>query len=312
MKLFQLSDQKIQSIALHPFQFEREIQNIVEKNADVLFNLELIRSEFSIQNFRLDSLCFDREKSAFVIIEYKKGTNYSVIDQGYTYLSLLLNNKADFILEYNESLNKTIKRDEIDWSQSRVIFISPQFSEYQKNSINFKNIPFELWEIHRYQKELIVFNKIHIQSKENINTTSNTSASESIVQQVSKEIILYDENYHLYKNKDRPPFVIELYFALKEGIMQMSSDIELRCTKLTIGFKQNRVFTDIIIYNKGVGVVLNIKHGHMRDPLGLAEDLSSKGHWGTGDYRIWLKSTEHLLYALDLIKQSYQQQLEQS
>jgi hypothetical protein len=76
-------------------------------------------------------------------------SNFSVIDQGYAYLSLMLNNKADFILEYNENCKDTLKRDDLDWSQSRVIFISPVFNNYQKESINFKDLPFELWEVKR-------------------------------------------------------------------------------------------------------------------------------------------------------------------
>jgi hypothetical protein len=42
------------------------------------------------------------ESGAFVIIEYKKDRNFSVVDQGVAYLNLMPNNKADFILEYNE------------------------------------------------------------------------------------------------------------------------------------------------------------------------------------------------------------------
>ena len=63
-----------------------------------LFDLELVShksrslSEIKVKNFRFDTLCFDNETRSFVIIEYKKGTNYSVIDQGYSYLSTLLNN----------------------------------------------------------------------------------------------------------------------------------------------------------------------------------------------------------------------------
>ena len=42
------------------------------------------------------------------------------------YLNLMLTNKADFILEYNESSHSShnLKREEVDWSQSRMIFIS--------------------------------------------------------------------------------------------------------------------------------------------------------------------------------------------
>jgi hypothetical protein len=147
MKLYELKGKKLSHIRSTPFQLERDIQNVVEENVEELFGLELVKSELSVGGFRFDTLCFDGENNSFVIIEYKKGSSYSVIDQGYTYLSILLNNKSDFILEYNETKGKTLKRDGIDWSQSRIIFISPKFSEYQKNSINFKNVPFELWEI---------------------------------------------------------------------------------------------------------------------------------------------------------------------
>ena len=38
-------------------------------------------------------------------------------------MSLMLNNKSDFILEYNENCGGTIKMEDIDWPRSKVIFI---------------------------------------------------------------------------------------------------------------------------------------------------------------------------------------------
>ena len=68
--------------------------------------LDFISSEFSLNNFRIDTLALDKESKSFVIIEFKRDKNFSVVDQGYAYLSLMLNNKADFILEYNENKKK--------------------------------------------------------------------------------------------------------------------------------------------------------------------------------------------------------------
>lgn len=152
MKLYSITNNKLKSISTSEFKLEKDIQNLVENNIGELFNLQFVKSELSIKNFRIDTLGFDKENKSFVIIEYKKDRNFSVIDQGYTYMSLMLNNKSDFILEYNEKYGGTMKRDDIDWSQSKVIFISPQFTEYQKQSINFRDVPFELWEIKRYEK----------------------------------------------------------------------------------------------------------------------------------------------------------------
>ena len=85
MKLFNIQDRNFTQIKNNPFKVEREIQDIVEKNVNVIFNVEFVKSELRVQNFRFDTLCFDNENNSFVIIEYKKGKSYSVIDQGYTY-----------------------------------------------------------------------------------------------------------------------------------------------------------------------------------------------------------------------------------
>jgi RecB family endonuclease NucS len=84
------------------FKLEKELQKLTENNLKLLFGLEFVESEFSVKNFRIDSLAYDKEVNAFSIIEYKRYRKFSVINQGFTYLSLMLNNKADFVLKYNE------------------------------------------------------------------------------------------------------------------------------------------------------------------------------------------------------------------
>ena len=177
MKLFNINNTNLLFVKENPFKKEREIQSLIEKNIEKIFNLEFIKSEFSIDKFRIDTLAFDKETNSFVIIEYKKGSSYSVIDQGFTYLSLLLNKKSDFVLEYNESNNKSIKRGDIDWSQSKIIFISPNFSSFQKTSVNFKDVPFELWEIKRFSEKTIILNPLRSNSKESIGLVGKSQNS---------------------------------------------------------------------------------------------------------------------------------------
>ncbi|MBR8748600.1 hypothetical protein IX317_000259 [Fusobacterium sp. DD29] len=64
---------KVEQIYLDEFKLEKDLQNFVEKNLDYLLDLEFVESEFTIENYRLDSLAFDKENKSFVIIEYKKG-----------------------------------------------------------------------------------------------------------------------------------------------------------------------------------------------------------------------------------------------
>ena len=80
MEIYSLDKQNLHSVKLLPFKREKEIQSIVENNVDELFSIEFVSTEFTIGEFRIDSLCYNRESNSFVIIEYKKGSSYSVID----------------------------------------------------------------------------------------------------------------------------------------------------------------------------------------------------------------------------------------
>jgi len=62
----------------------------------------------------------------------------------------------------------------------------------------------------------------------------------------------------------------------------------------------------LIIYDKSVIAVINLKKGKLDDPRGLTEDISEKGHWGNGEYRIYIKPEDEIEYALYLIKQAYE------
>jgi len=160
MPLFNVDNTKLEPIKKIPFSLERDMQKLTEDNLEIIFNLEFVATEFQLNNFRIDTLAYDKESNAFVIIEYKKERNFSVIDQGYAYLGLLLNNKADFILEYNEKMDKSLKRGDIDWSQSRVLFVAPSFTTHQKGAIEFKDLPMELWEISKYDNDSVLFNQL--------------------------------------------------------------------------------------------------------------------------------------------------------
>jgi RecB family endonuclease NucS len=114
MPLYKLGHKQLELIKENPFKFEKDIQTVVETNLVSLFGLQLVRSEFQLGGLRIDTLAFDKDAQAFIIVEYKKGTNFSVIDQGMSYLGLMLNNKAEFILEYNEHCKGLLKRNDID------------------------------------------------------------------------------------------------------------------------------------------------------------------------------------------------------
>ena len=300
MDIYSVKDKKIIHIEESEFKLEKDIQKLCDENLKDLFDLELVKSQFTIQNFRIDTLAFDDKAKAFVVIEYKKNENFSVVDQGYAYLSLVLNNKAECVLAYNESQRKPIRKEEVDWTQTRVMFIAPSFTPYQVQSINFKDLPIELWEIKKYANETIGVNQIQPSgASESIKTISKKSKT---VEEVSKEIKVYTEDDHFSGVSDG---IKELYEKLKVLVLSIGGDIKIKTTKSYIAFISKTNFASVHIYKTVLKVWLNLKKGELNDPKGVARDVSQVGHWGNGDYALYISNDEDLDYILSLIKQSY-------
>jgi predicted transport protein len=300
MALFKIAD-SLTYIKEQPFRLEKDIQDLTEHNLSTVFQLDFVKSEFALNGFRIDTLAFDKEANAFVIIEYKRDKNFSVIDQGYAYLSLMLNNKADFILEFNENHDKTLKRNDVDWSQSRILFVSPSFTTYQREAINFKDLPIELWEVKRFENKTVSFEQIQkAHTQESIKTISKTDAT---IDHVAKEIKVYSEEEHLAKASED---IKELYDKLKVSILNFD-DIEVKPKKKYIAFVSGRNIVDIHPQRKALKLWINMSKGDLDDPKGLTRDVSSTGHWGNGDYELQIRTDEDLEYILSLIKQSVKQ-----
>ncbi|WP_177161520.1 DUF5655 domain-containing protein [uncultured Fusobacterium sp.] len=296
--LFKILNEKINKISENEFKLEKDLQNFVEKNLEILLGLEFVKSECIVENYRLDTLAFDKENKSFVIIEYKRGNSYSVIDQGYSYLSKVLNNRADIILEYNETLNKTLKRDDIDWTQTKVIFISQNFNKFQKDSLNFKNLPIELYEIKRYDNGIISFNMIKgEENSEDINTISKVNTE---IQKVSKEIKKYSIEEHLKGVNDN---VVELFYQFKERMEFMFPEIEITAKKLYIAFKNNKKnLADFHLQKNSLKIWLNAKYGKIDEFKNISKNVSNTGHWGNGDYEFSMKDDREFEYIISLIK----------
>jgi len=301
MEIYLNKKQELSSVRTKPFRLEKDIQNLVESNLQTLFKLDLVKSEFSINNYRLDSLCFDIESKSFVIIEYKKDKNYSVIDQGFSYLSTVLENKGDLIIEYQEKFGKRVRKDSIDWSQIRIVFISPSFSQYQKDSINFKDLPIELYEIQQYENDLVTLNKIQSKSS---STSINDLSDGGVIGKVKSEIKVYTEESITNYGSD---FTKELYSQYKNKIMELGDDINVKFTQRYIGFKRGKKnFTDITVSKDFIKIWLNQKKGKIDDSKNLCRDVSNIGHWGNGDYELRVTDNKDFEYILSLIRQSYE------
>ena len=277
------------------------MQKLTEQNLETLFKLEFVETEFSVDNLRIDTLAYNKETNSFVIIEYKRDKNYSVIDQGYSYLSILLNNKAEFVLKYNENLNENLKKTDVDWSQTIVMFIAPSFTPYQLKSVEFNDLAFELWEVSKFNNNTVLFDKVNVsENKASIKTLNKRD------NKVTKEIKKYNESSHLRK---KPKRVKEIYEKIKENISGYD-DIEMIILKHYIAVKMNKKnVCEIALFKNHLKICIDLDFKNINDPLNKVTDVSNIGHWGTGDCNIIINEIDEVPYFMELFEQSYNEKL---
>lgn len=110
-----------------------------------------------------------------------------------------------------------------------------------------------------------------------------------------------------------PQKLAELYQCLSEALMELGEDVTVSAKKHYIAFRRNRNLASVQLFNRKeeIKVYLNL------DPelVVLAErfdenymrDVSSIGHFGTGDLEVTLKKKADLEKVRDLIQMSYEQ-----
>jgi len=303
MSLFKLQNKTIQSIKESSFDLEKDIQKIVEENLEKIFGLKFISSEFIIQGLRIDTLAYDSETQSFVIIEYKRDRSFSVIDQGFAYLSLLLNHPDSFILEYAKKTNTPISKINIDKTQSKVIFISSSFTIHQQNAINFRDLPIELWEVKKYEDSILEFDQL---KSPDANASILNVTKNKTIETVSREVKKYTTDDHFKEGWEKTK---ELYEIIQEKILNLDNRFVESPQKYYIGFKiGNQIVVGIETRKSKLIVSLN-----RTQPKDI-KDPEQKARYRKNSYKYYNKhitdydviNREDIDYGIFLIKQVYE------
>lgn len=127
---------------------------------------------------------------------------------------------------------------------------------------------------------------------------------EIIDEQIAAEIensIVYSEEGFL-SNTDNN--IKKLYYRLRDTLSEFG-DIVIEPQKLYIAFKKSKNFVDVEVQKHTLKLFINMRKGTLDDPEGFCDDVSQIGHWGNGDYRVYLKDDSDFEYVIGLIRQSY-------
>lgn len=305
MPMYRKQNGKLAQVKEIPFKKEKDLQELTEKNLGTIFGLEFVATEYEVQKLFIDTLAFDQENKTFVIIEYKRDRSFSVVDQGFSYLSLMLNNKADFILAYNEAKGKSLKRDDIDWTQARIIFIARSFTTHQQNAVNFKNMPFELWEASQFENEQIQYRKLETSDSAETLTQLKNIGGET--QKIAKEVKKYIEEDVVGKTGK----IHDIYIALRDKIMQSDMNLVSNPKKIYIGFQVPENWRNVFNMQKYNGNLwihfTRSKPKDFDDPKKkLVYMKKSRQFYNQDITTLEIKDEQEISYAMLLIQQMYE------
>jgi len=302
MPLFQTSGKKLKKMKEQPFRQERDMQKLIESNLQDVFGLEFIASEFApYGDLRIDTLAYDLEQNSFVIIEYKKGSSKTLVEQGFAYLALLLNNKADFVLKFNEQAKMNMNSKNVNWEASRVIFISPSFSTYQREILSIQDLPFEFWEIRRYNNNIIALNQL--QSNTRGAKLSEIKMGTGDAKKVQKELRTYSIDA-LFEGKKQGKSLYDLFVS---EVLEHDPRIVEKALKNYVGLQIDRKNV-CVVHPQKQGLLLHFsrfKPKDFNDPEKKVTYLKgSMKHYNTHVSEFRIKEEGDIQYALMLIKQA--------
>ncbi len=297
MALFSINNGSIKKVPPTKIRLERNIQKLFEENLNEVLNITFLATEYTTSfGGRIDSLGIDNN-GAPVIIEYKKGQNNNVINQGLSYLRWLLDHKADFEV----LVQKTNIETDIDWASPRVICVAESYNKFDLDTADLLPIKIELLKYRVYENDVLLVEP-EIQQKIRISTSKVFDKKETNSIKERKQYIVED---HL---KTASKEIKDVFAIMKEKIVALDESIIEEPKAKYIAYKLATNFVDVVILKDSLKLFFNVPSGKLDDPHNLARDLAKPkriGHWGNGDYEAKLANKEDIEKIMELIRQSY-------
>jgi predicted transport protein len=223
MPLFRLKKVIVKRIkSLGAIKPEKRLHELVEKNLNTFFpNLALIEHKPKYGSRELDTLAFDSETNAPVIIEFKVSKSGSVSDQVDSYLTTMLQNKQLIRYQIKEKLPKIKK---IDFSQAKILIVANDYSEVQINALALRQHYVEMWRYTHYEGYLLLENVKPPKVSFSVPGGKKVSVSVAVPQ--------YENVDHFRLTKKAG----KLYEKLHEDIMGLDATVRHKIRKNCVGY----------------------------------------------------------------------------
>jgi predicted transport protein len=311
MPLFEIAGQKLSVLAQSNFALEKNLQALIERNLETVFNCRLVQSEFPTgvhHSGRIDTLALSEDDNP-VIIEYKKVESSELVNQSLYYLAWLKDHKGDFERAVQKALGNSI---EVDWSEVRVICIAPNYKKYDLYAVQMMGANIELWAYHLFENRFLYLEKVlqtgysivgGEEGQSEINGKNPVMVAAGKKAAITRATGVYTFEEHLEGKSDE---VKELAFAVQEFITGLDSAIQEVPKKNYIAYKISQNIVCMELQNQRILLYLKLNSKEISNPPKISRDMTGKGHYGTGDFEISIKSMEDFEVAKPYIVMAYQ------
>jgi predicted transport protein len=307
MPLFEITQQSIKVVEQMNFDTEKKLQSLVEKNLQTVFNSRLVASEFptgAMHAGRIDTLALSEDNNP-VLIEYKKVESSDLINQSLFYLSWINDHRGDFEIAARKAIGNDV---EIDWSDIRVICIAPNYRKYDLHAVQMMGANIELWTYRLFKNSTLYLEEVFHKTYQSSQVVGSEGKNPVMVAAGKKAAITrrtasYTFDEHL---KGKSEKIKNLAIAIQEYVTELDPAIEESPKKLYIAYKISQNIVCMEIQAQKITLFLKLNPKDLDHIPAIARDVTDKGHWGTGDLEIIVKTVEDFEIAKKYIEMAYQ------
>lgn len=187
------------------------------------------------------------------------------------------------------------------------------FLEKLHNSKGFLNSPFILNESVRTKNtwgENEILEREGELIKKVVKIFPEISLPEDVLDKYKKTKKVDIKDVYGIEHYDLTDEMYALYSKLSQKILNLSPIVNEEFKKLYIAFKAETNFVDIVPQKKRLWLTINLDIDEVYDPEERCQNIANQGRWGNGNVRIEIAKESDIDYALDIIVQSLNAQVE--
>ena len=310
IKLFRIEAESARELSSRSVAIERSLQQLLEKHLSEFLGVRFLASEYStgrVHGGRIDTLGLD-DDGCPVIIEYKRSLDENVINQGLFYLDWLMDHKAEFELLVLKQLGKELA-DEIEWGSPRLLCIAGDFNKFDEHAVHQIPRNISLLRYRRYDGDLLLLELVNA-SRSNAPSLLITNQSPPTVP-LTNEKIKEKTEYAGFTDLLAvcSPELHGLWRSIDDYLRGLGDEVQVYQRKYYVAYRRLKNFAAVEVHPRAGFHVIFLKV----DPSSVAlvpdftRDVSSIGHYGTGDLEVRIRNLDDLERAKPLIAQSYQE-----